>query len=63
MVYINDVGHFFRGWEVDIVEETAAKEGIRQFLFIVRRDNHDRTLLGFNNFLCFIHIELHFIEL
>jgi len=45
------------------MEETPTEERVRQFFFIVRGDDDDRTVLGFNRLTCLVDMEGHFIEL
>jgi hypothetical protein len=45
------------------VEETAAQECVRQFLFVVAGDDDDRPMRGANQRLRLVDVELHAIEL
>ena len=44
------------------MEETAAQECVRQFLFVVRRDDDDRTAARFDGLTGFVDEEFHAIE-
>src|SRR3546814_20927762 len=60
---VRDVlGHRVAVGEVDIVEETAAEEGVGQFLFIVRGDGDDRAFLRGHRLVGLIDMEGHAIE-
>ena len=58
-MHVDNLLHGFPFWEADVVEETTTQERIGQFLFIVRSDHHDGTVLGDNRFLCLVDKELH----
>jgi Ca2+-binding RTX toxin-like protein len=60
---VNDCLHRLAVWELDIVEEAAAQERVRQFLLVVRRDHHDRPLRGADILAGFVDVEFHAIEL
>src|SRR6266581_2048880 len=49
--------------EADVMEEAAPQEGVGQLLFVVRGDEHDRALLGFDQLLRLVDEELHAVEL
>ncbi len=44
------------------MEKAATQESVGQFLFVVRRNDHDRAVLRRNRFVGFINIEAHAIE-
>ena len=44
------------------MEETPAQEGVGQFLFVVRRNDDDRSFACLHPFTGFVHIEAHAIE-
>src|SRR5690606_32550291 len=48
--------------EVDVMEETTAQEGIRQFFFVVTGDQDDRPVLGDNALLSLVNKKLHFVD-
>ena len=54
--------HRFAVGELDIVEETTAKERVGQFLFIVGGNDHDRSLYRANGFVRLVNVELHPIQ-
>src|SRR3546814_7058701 len=59
---LDDLGHRVAVGELDIVEETAAQEGVGQFLFIVRGDDDDRAFLRGHRLVGLIDMEGHAIE-
>ena len=59
---IDDRLHRFAVGKFDIVEKTAAQEGVGQFLFIVRRNDNNGTFLGRNCFMRFVNVKAHPIE-
>jgi DNA-binding XRE family transcriptional regulator len=46
MVHVDDLAHRRHVGELDVVEDAAPQEGVGQFLFVVRSDQHDRPVLG-----------------
>ncbi len=48
--------------KTDIVKKTSAQECVREFFFVIGRDDHDRTLFCNDGFACFIDKKLHLIE-
>ena len=48
--------------KTDVVEQAAPQKSIRQFFFIVRGDDHDRAMDGFDGSLQFVHVKFHPIE-
>ena len=49
--------------KADVVEEAAAQEGVGQFLFVVRGDDHDRAAARLHGLARLVDEELHAIEL
>src|SRR6266704_1066382 len=62
-VHPDDFLHRFLVGKADVVEEAAPQEGVGQLLFVVRGDEHDRALLGFDQLLRLVDEELHAVEL
>ena len=61
-VDLDDLGHRVAVGEFDIVEETAAQEGVGQFLFIVRGDDDDRAFFRGDRLVGLVDVERHAIE-
>jgi len=61
-VDLDDVGHRLTVREFDVVEEAAAQEGVRQFLLVVRGDDHQRAVPGHHHFARLVDIELHAVQ-
>jgi hypothetical protein len=48
--------------KLDVVEEAAAQEGVRQFLLVVRGDDDDRPVGGLHRLAGLVDVELHPVE-
>ncbi len=59
---IDDVLHRLAVRKLDVVEETAAQEGVGQFLFIVRSNDNDRAFFCLDALLRFVNVEAHPVE-
>ncbi|CAM2160920.1 hypothetical protein PT2222_90138 [Paraburkholderia tropica] len=62
IVHLDDALHRGRIGKADVVEEAAAQEGVGQLLLVVRRDDHERTLLRLDEFARLVDVELHAVE-
>ncbi|CAG9215594.1 hypothetical protein BGLA2_2490011 [Burkholderia gladioli] len=63
VVDLDDALHRRGIGELDVVEEAAAQEGVRQLLLVVRGDDHQRPVPRLHQLARFIHMELHAVEL
>jgi hypothetical protein len=62
-VHADDLLHLLLVGKVDIMEDTAAQEGVGQLLFRVRGDDDDGAVPGADGLLRLGDIELHLVEL
>ena len=62
-VHVHDLAHGVGFGELDEVKEAAAQKGVGQFLFVVRGDEHQRPVLGLDEFARFVAVELHAVDL
>ena len=62
IVHVDDFLHRVALGKLDVVEEAAAQEGVRQFLFVVRGDEDDRAHLGLDRLAGLVNEEFHAIE-
>ncbi len=61
-MHLDDLVHRLGIGKLDVMEEAAAQEGIRQLFFIVGGDDQDWALLSLDRFACLIDKKLHAIE-
>src|ERR1700733_7417024 len=61
-MHVDDLVHGVDVGELDVVEKTTAQERVRQFLFVVRGDHHDRANLGLDALAGLVDEKLHAIE-
>mmetsp|Transcript_119892 Transcript_119892/g.333502 ORF Transcript_119892/g.333502 Transcript_119892/m.333502 type:complete len:344 (+) Transcript_119892:5035-6066(+) len=61
-MHADDLGHRFGIGELDVVEEAAAQERVRQLLLIVGRDEDQRPVLGLDQLARLVHVELHPVD-
>ena len=61
-MHVDDLVHRVDVGKLDVVEEAAAQEGVRQFLLVVRGDHHDRAQPGLDVLAGLVDEELHAIE-
>ena len=61
-MHVDDPVHGVDVGKLDVVEEAAAQERVRQFLLVVRGDHHDRAQLGLDVLAGLVDEELHAIE-
>ena len=59
----DNLGHRLFIWELDVVKETAAQEGVGQVFFIIGCDDDNWALLGRNRLACLVNRKAHFIQL
>ena len=62
-MHVNDLLHRGRIGKLDVVEEAAAQKRVWQFFFVVGGDEHQRAMFGFDELACFVHVELHAVDL
>src|SRR6266850_6194026 len=62
-MYIDNTVHRFAVGKTDVIKKSAPEKGVRQFLFVVRRDDYNRTMPGLNRAARLVDVELHPIEL
>ncbi len=62
-MHLDDGGHGLGIGKLDVVEEAAAQERIRQLLLVVRGDDDDRPVAGGDCLARLVDVELHAIEL
>src|SRR6266404_3530608 len=62
-MYIDDAVHRVAVGKADVVKKTAPEKGVRQLLFVVRRDDYNRTMPGLDRAARLVDVELHAIEL
>ena len=62
-VHIHDLAHGVRFGELDVVEEAAAQESVRQLLFVVGGDEHQGPGLGLDQLARLVAIKLHAVDL
>ena len=62
VVHIDDALQRLGVGELDVVEEAAAQERVRQLLLVVRRDDHDRPPHGLHGLAGLVDVELHPVE-
>ena len=58
----NDLTHGLCFWKLDVVEKAATQESVRQFFFVVGRDEHQRTVFRFDELARFVAIKLHAVD-
>ncbi len=63
MVQLDDGLHLGLVGEADVMEKTAAQEGVRQLFLVVGGDDDHRTLARLDALAGFVDIELHPIQL
>ena len=61
-MHLDDGAHGVGVGKADVVEEAAAQERVRQFLFVVGGDDHDRPAPGVDGFAGLVDEELHAVE-
>ena len=61
-VHVDDLVHGVGVGELDVVEEAAAQERVRQFLLVVRGDHHDRAQARLDVLAGLVDEEFHAIE-
>ena len=61
-MHVDDPAHGVGVGKLDVVEEAAAQEGVRQFLLVVRGDHHDRAQARLDVLAGLVDEELHAIE-
>ncbi len=61
-MHIDNAVHDLRIGEFDVMEEAAAQEGVRQFFFVIRRDEDDRAGASLHRFTRLVDIKLHAVE-
>ena len=59
---VDDRAHRVLVGKLDVVEEAAAQEGVRQFLFVIGRDDDDGALLGLDRLVRLVNVEFHPVE-
>ena len=62
-VHVDDFLHGLRFGKLDVVEKAAAQKGVGQFFFVVRGDEDQWPVLGFDEFAGFVAVELHAVDL
>src|SRR5690349_572995 len=62
-MYVDDPLHRLTVRKSDVMEKTAAQEGVRQLLLVVGGDDDDRAMPGLDRAARLIDVELHTIEL
>src|SRR5204862_6653941 len=60
---IDDPMHRFVVGKTDVMKKAAPEKGVRQLLFVVRRDDYNRTMPSLNRAARLVDVELHSIEL
>ncbi len=63
VVDLDDLAQCVHLGELDVVEEAAAQKGVGQLFFVVRGDDDDGAVFGFDRLACLVDEELHLIEL
>ena len=61
-MYVYDLFHLLCIREFNVVEDTSAQECIRQFLFGIGCDDHDRSVLRLDRFFGFVDIKFHLVQ-
>jgi hypothetical protein len=61
-VHVDDVLHRLGIGELDVVEEAAAQERVGQLLLVVGGDEHQRPMLGADEFARLVAVELHAVD-
>ena len=61
-MHIHNALHGVGIGELDVMKKAAPQKGIGQFFFVVRRNKHQRAVLGANQFAGFVAVELHAVE-
>src|SRR5690606_37139089 len=62
VMHIDDGFHGVAVGEVDVMEEAAAQERIRQFFFVVTGDQDNGPVFGHNALLGLVNKKLHFVD-
>src|SRR3984893_16963699 len=62
-MYIDDAVHRVAVGNADVVKKPAQEKGVRQLLFVVRRDDYNRTMPSLDRAARLVDVELHPIEL
>ncbi len=62
IVHGHDVAHGLAVGEADVVEEAAAQESVGQVLFVVGRDDDQRTMPRRDGLARFVHVEFHAVQ-
>ncbi|MNL16311.1 hypothetical protein D3C87_1373460 [compost metagenome] len=62
VVDVHDLLHGVRVGELDVVEEAAAQEGVRQLLLVVRGDDDHRPVPGPDQLARLVDVELHAVQ-
>src|ERR1700757_602638 len=62
-MYIDDTVHRFAVGKTDIMKKAAPEKGVGQLLFVVRRDDYNRTMPSLDRAARLVDVELHAIEL
>src|SRR5690606_27469031 len=61
-VYVDDALQRVAIRELDVVKEAAAQKGVRQILFVVRGDDHQRAMAGGDGFSRLVDVEFHAVQ-
>src|SRR5467141_2957895 len=61
-MYIDDAVHRFTIGKADVMKKAAPEKGVRQLLFVVRRDDYNRTMPSLDRTARLVDVELHPIE-
>ena len=61
-MHVDDQLHRLSIGELDVVEEAAAQKRIRQFFFVVGRDEHQRSVLGTHQLARLVAVKLHAVN-
>ena len=61
-MHVDDALHGGGVGKFDVVKEAASQKSIRQFFFIVRGDEHQGPVFGFDELACLVAVELHAVD-
>ena len=61
-MHVHDLGHQLTPWKSDVVKHTTPQEGVGEFLFGVRGDDDNRTMLRDDALIGLEYVKIHLIE-
>ena len=62
-MHVHNLLHGVGVGEFDVVKKAAAQKCVRQFFFIVRGNEHQRPVFGFDQLARFVAVKLHAVDL